>query len=232
MGFECAIYRTPKFKDTTLKELQNIENYYSWKNNPWNFEDDHYPEYKKYWIAMHSFENENEYPGEPDSEKYDFYAKILKKVEQKEGWSHYEMVNSWCSIGRNIDEIMVCVLPKVNEFTYGEFNTETFEELVKIAEARREESKLIPVQVNRAFIIDEEGNEKVIRISGILVENDEGWEKRIYTTDPEWGDETIYIPGKCADDDKRIVYESFADTLNSLKNIDFEKEFVWYERDY
>ena len=79
MGFECGINRVVKLGDCkTVKDFEKIKTYIEWKNNPWNFEEGHYPTFEKYWEAMSGL---GKLDGYPNLETVNFMKSMKEKTK-------------------------------------------------------------------------------------------------------------------------------------------------------
>lgn len=225
MGYECGFNAIRRFKDISFEEMKNTLNYLEWKNNPWNFEDDHYPTYEKYWNAFikNDFFQEDieEYPGEPDEEKIEFYQQLVNSNHT---------LGSWCSIGFScLDTYMTNNLTQVK-------HTEDWigvdEEFVRHAKnwtySELKEYDLIHVYPTNSikFVEDDEDSFIISKIDGVEMKDDDDKVYRIYN---EYESPLCY----CVDEEKRYCLESFIQTLDFIKFLQEQGDyFIWFWRSY
>ena len=238
MGFSCGIYKVEKRgKCNTVEDYNHITNYLAWKNNPWNFEDNHYPTFEKYWKGTHSMTDEP-YPGIPDKKT----AALYQSEKNEYGIRDYgcEELFSVCSIGRELDGFMTSTLQKVNELDFVGFNAKTLKEIIKWTE-EDEIAGHTPVTVDSGIVFDADGNKKIIHLDGVIVKNADGWNKTIMREpddrdeyDIEYSDDALFIGQNPDDfiDEIKNVKKALHDVAVDLLDTDFDKYLVWYSRSY
>ena len=230
MGFECGFNKFPVYKDTTVDEFLWIKNYLYWKNNPWNFEERNgkapYPTYKDYWMSEGFRRREEEnYPGEPDPDKVAFYQDFIDKED--------DTIDYWCSIGRHIDDFVRSELTPIDDdpYYYKGIDLDFVKEAQKWVEEELEENKLIPVTINRGYVItnkedrkyiDEDDQYATIAIDGVEIEDDDGNIRRL---DAEG---QIYVAKGYFDDELNGALNGFKDTLYKIKDLLREGEYQVY----
>jgi len=225
MGFSCGFYSVPKHNDVnTVKKFQVISEYVEWKNNPWNFENDHYPTFEKYWNGFCKWLGE--YPGEPNPDDVAFY----EHWEKRGKYSLCNEIESWCSSGRYIDEFITDNLKPIDEWSYGLIDEKFIEDSLSWVNEEIENCKLIPVYLKCAVRKNDDGTSTMIPCDSIMVEDDDGNIKE-FSVNPEWG-ECIYVPSRGFDEDKEYTLKSFKDALYKMREEVKEGNMVWYSRSW
>ena len=227
MGFECSFNRVKKFKNTTVADFKIINAYLNWKNNPWNFEEGHYPTFEKYWNGLvKGWDDDTEYPGEPDMEAVAFYDE-----QPHDEYSYEQTIDFWCSSGRYIDEFVTQVLQRVDEYTFIGIDDTFFQKAYKWIEDQLADCNIKPAFITHAFKENEDGTTTLIPCDGIFVEDEEGNQRMINTSDEEWS-ECIYIPSRYFDEDRWSTLNQFKETIDKLTIMDRDNYLIWYSRGY
>lgn len=227
MGFDCGFYRVKKYKDVTVSDFALIHSYLQWKNNPWNFEDNHYPTFEKYWDAFcKGWDSNEKFPGEPDMDAVTFYEN-----QPHDEYSYDTCIESWCSSGRFLDEYISHRLTPIDEYTFIGIDKDFIADANRWVDEELDRCKLIPVRVTKAYRDNEDETTTLIPCDGIFVEDEEGNQRMIDTSDEEWG-EYVYVPSRYFDEDRHYALTSFREALLKLSMIDLDDSIVWYSRSW
>ena len=171
MGFDCGFEAVKKFKEYTIKDYIEVEKYIYWKSNPWNFEDDHYPTYKKYWTSFYN-DKEEDYPGEPNEELVEFYTnnRPIKLFE----WG------SWSF--RDVDDEICLLLKKIDDYDY--YLDGNKEPLLEYISDFIDDNRLISVSPIKSIVnMEDEDNgdyEITKNIDGVVLSDEDGNYKYFY----------------------------------------------------
>ena len=218
MGFDCGFSRVKRMKNCSLADYLNTQLYLEWKNNPWNFEDGHYPTYEKY---CEDFYSDNSLCVIPSQEMIDFYS-----VETEEhifswgGWSFSD-----------VDHQILSILKPFNSSDYfRELNEDNKQDLIKYLNEVIDDNRLEEKYICRSFLIPKDGDEDddyiIKRIDGVLLADDSEEELNFnlhYTAIP------IFV-------EKKNGNYYLANKLEVLKAklemIDLNNYFVYYWNSY
>ena len=226
MGYDCSFNAIRRYKDISFEDMQNILNYLEWRKNPWNFEDDHYPTYEKYWNAFVKsfYDSEEVFPGEPkDKTAIHFYEQYLNTNHT---------INYWCSIGYEcLDEYMTRNLTEVGhtEDWIG-IDNDFIKSSYQWACERLNEYELVDLYPINSIKKIENDEDSVIltKIDGVEMKDDNDKVYRIY--DNEYCDSSVHY---CSNDERRTCYEGFIQTLDFIKFLyDQGDYFIWFSRSY
>lgn len=234
MSWDAGFSKIRKYEGIDLEQFLLIKQYLEWKNNAWNFESpDRYPTFEKYWGNYLG----KPCPGKPNED----LVKLIEENEKHEadygGIAYDTDINWWGTWDsqRILDGFITDHLTRFdNDGNYYVGIDRTFiEEGMKWVDEQLEDCKLIPVAVIHAYKENKNGDIKLVPCDGLEIKNLETDEiRRIRTNFDEDEIETIYVPSKNFDDDRRYYLESFKETLFKLSQLDLDNELVWYWRSY
>lgn len=216
MGWDSGFDVVKKHNNLTPYQYFITNDFKDYLFNDWARE--HYDTFEDYYKSSSLFDRELTYT--PSGGDAEFYKKNPE-----------ENLINWCSIGRWLDDY---ILPELTN-EYQEFEKylvtkEFIEKMETWVDEELEKRKLIPVYLKESYkYVNEygENSDKILsRCDGLYVEDEDG---NIYEIDREY--DTIWI-SKGYDEDKYYALTSFKETLNKMKKIDLDKNWIFYYRSY
>ena len=213
MGLDFGFNIAKRYKDTTVNELYMIEQYICWKK--YNA--------KRYTLEeyLNEFCDGAELPSE---DKIVFYEEEYEHLG-----STYENFCNYCGWDNSfISEQIAGELNWIKEGVYEGVTVEVIDKLLSWIDTLLEKNRLIPYQIVSGIKQAKNDEEAVIKLSGLIVENDE--EERLVIPVGEYT--TVYIPTKEYDEYKRDTLEALNQDLYNLKKTDFEQNIVWFYVSY
>ena len=213
MGLDFGFNIAKRYKDTTVEELYIIEQYINWKK--YNA--------KRYTLEeyLNEFCDGAELPSE---DKIVFYEEEYERLGNT-----YDNYCNYCGWDNSfISEQIAGELNQITEGVYEGVTVEVIDTLLSWINTLLEKNRLIPYQIVSGIKQAKNGKETVIKLSGLIVENEE--EARLVIPVGEYT--TVYIPTKEYDEYKRDTLEALNQDLYNLKKTDFEQNIVWFYVSY
>lgn len=213
MGLDFGFNIAKRYKDTTVNELYMIEQYICWKK----YNTEHYTleEYLDEFCDGAAL---------PSEDKIAFYEKEYERLGNT-----YDNYCNYCGWDNSfISEQIAGELNQITEGVYEGVTVEVIDKLLSWIDTLLEKNRLIPYQIVSGIKQAKNDEEAVIKLSGLIVENDE--EERLVIPVGEYT--TVYIPTKEYDEYKKGILEALNQDLYNLKKTDFEQNIVWFYVSY
>ena len=226
MGFTCAIYRCPKYKDLSFKNIMDINEYFHYFDNSWAQKT--FSTVEKYLETYH-----NRVPAEDEIE-------FFKNKIHKDEWGSdtiYDTIESWCSNGKFLYDIITEECGTLdNDFEHSvEFRDK--ESVCKILSCiwkyYTESFKFYNATISNSFKTVKVEDEEEIHLrpcDGVEIKFEDGTIRREYTSEDagyDYDEPGIVTTKNYIDayemENVRHVITVF---INILAEVDFEKEFI------
>lgn len=209
MSFEFGFQRAKRYKDTTYREINRIENYIAWKK--WNSERYTLEEYLK------EFSDGGPMPSE---DKVKFYTDICEKNGEIAenlfyfcGWDNEFL----CS------DITNRISPPVTDGIYV-LDKDDINEIDKLMKDYSEDNSLIPMRIVEGVTKDKDGKESIEKLSRLILETEDEdhvvMEVKDYTQ--------IFVPSKDFDFGRYGVINCAVKNFEKVKATDLNEYIVWF----
>ena len=210
MGTEYGFYMVDRYKGVSLEEFFNVSDYITWKNNPWNFEEGHYPTYEAYWKTFHQLHKEKKFPGIPSNDIVEYY-----ESHRADEFDVAKCIGYWRSGGAELDKYITNRLDmKPTEMNKQVTDKSFIEDALIYCEKELDKNKLIsltmPNNVGELELEDDYGNRVKLNMNNYK----------------------IWVESKYYDPDERYVLKVFRDALYSMKECNFDNSLIWYSRSW
>ena len=219
MGLDMYLYKAPKYKGTTIKQINAIESYWNWKDNP------NAKEYTfKQWCGI----SENDLP---PIDVQDYYKKFYEiryyywDDEKKFGHgSIAEEVGYWRKANAIHKWFVDNVQDGEDDCEYHEVNKEQLKELLDICKLIKDKCKLVKGKIKNGEHLDRETYQWVADYEdGQVVDNPEIAEEYLPTQSGFFFGGTDYDEYYLQD-----IEETIKILTNVLETTDFDTQMVVY----
>ena len=219
MGLDQYLYRAPKHKGTTIKQINAMENYFNWKDNK---------DAKKYTLKQWCGVDEKDLPSQEiqdyyiqcrstkfyywDDEKQFGYSSITDEVGY---WRKANAIHKWF-----VDNVQ----DGEDDCDYYEVNKEQLEELLNICKLIKDKCKLIDGKVKNGEHMDLETHQWIANYEdGKVIDNPEIAEEYLPTQCGFFFGGTDYDEYYMAD-----IEETIQILTNVLETTNFDTQMIAY----
>lgn len=229
MGFECGINIVPRYRDNweicDLKDYLVAEAYNNWRNNPWNFEEGHYPTFEDYYMNYQCC-NSKELPEEVQNiinnnleDIANYYDKL--KLDPTAIFA--------CSLGRSFDDEVIRTIENkaASSEDFFELTQDNLRDLANMFEELASKYEPKKVEISHSYIFNDDDEIVLKEVDGIeigLTLEDVFVYRRIPNDN-----ETLFFSG---DIDMYNVCTEFKNVCNALSHVDPKTHIIWYWRSY